>query len=307
MLSSLLSLYIASVIGPNFLGQVVFDDQSPAEIVNSAIGKLSGLSEANSIPTKDPLHIAPIIKSKSSIAIDLKTGVILYEDNSHEELPIASITKLMTIMIIMEENDLNSIAKISANAASTSGSTMFLRTGEEITLENLMYGAIIHSANDAATALAEYNSGTVDKFVEKMNDKATKMGLLNTHFSNPVGLDSSNNYSSAYDLSKLAKYIYQKQFIKKAALVKSMEVLSTDKKYTHKLLSTNDLLGNDETGYKFKGLKTGSTDSAGQCLVAIVEDENGNEILTVLLNSPSRFTETKILADWVYRAYNWQN
>lgn len=302
MLTSLLSLYIAAIIHiPISINTENFSSEnSIARIASLDFETMNG---GKSIPIKDPHFISPIINANASISTDLATGEILYEKNSHERLPIASITKLMTILITLEENKLNEVVKISNNAANTEGTKMFLRAGEEIAVENLLYGAIIGSANDAAVALAEHNAETVEAFVEKMNEKAKTLGLINTHFSNPIGLDSSNNYSSAYDLTILAKYVYNYQFVKDAAKLKQINVKSVTGDYTHKLESTNDLL--DNKYFKIKGLKTGTTDMAGLCLVAIAENDNGNEILTILLNSPNRFKETKILVDWIFRAYTW--
>jgi len=265
---------------------------------------ISNLIESSSAtPIKENKYISPIIEAQSSIALDLNTGKILYENNSHERLSIASITKLMTALIILEENKLNDITTVSHNAASTEGSTMFLRAGEEIAVENLLYGAIINSANDAAVALAEYNAGSVEAFIEKMNDRATSLGLVNTHFSNPIGLDQYDNYSSSYDIAKLGQHIYQNQFIRHAAKLKELEVKSVSGEYVHQLESTNELLENDYLN--IKGLKTGRTDGAGLCLVSVAENDTNNEIITVVLNSPARFHETKILVDWTFRAYNW--
>lgn len=303
MITSLLSLYITSVISPNLGNNFQYNIPDTTPIVRATSFDFSSLGETDSIPIKNPEFIAPIINAKSTIAIDLKTGTILYEKNAHQRVSIASITKLMTILIILEENDLSEEATVSQNAATTTGSTMFLRAGEKITLENLLYGALINSANDAAVALAEHNAGSTKDFVEKMNKKALSLGLVNTKFSNPIGLDESNNYSSAYDVAKLAKYVYQKQLIRTIAAIKETKVSSVDGAYTHELKSTNELLDNEL--YKFKGLKTGQTDAAGLCLSSIAENDEGNEIITVVLNSPARFTETKILVDWVFRAYNW--
>ena len=135
-----------------------------------------------------------------------------------------------------------------------------------------------------------------------MNLKAKELGLNDTHFTNPVGLDDPENYSTAYDLSILGRYAYSKNFIRRAAIIKDMEVSSTNGRLTHKLKSTNDLLG---SYLKVLGLKTGTTDLAGECLVAIIENNKGNDILTVVLGSSSRYTETKLLADWVFRTFNW--
>lgn len=294
MLSSLISLYIATIMPPSVLNNNVSDN---------AFNLTSFIEERTSLPIKDEKYISPIIEATSSIAIDLNTGKILFEKNAHEKLAIASITKLMTISIILEENDLTETTTISNNAATTEGSTMFLRSGEVISIESLLYGAIINSANDAAVALAEHNAGTVDAFIEKMNLKATSLGLLNTHFSNPIGLDQTDNYSSAYDIAQLGIYVYQNQFTRHAAKLQTFTVQSEDGNYTHKLDSTNELLGNEFLN--IKGLKTGSTEQAGLCFVAIAENNTSDEIITVVLNSPARFTETEILVDWIFRAYQW--
>jgi D-alanyl-D-alanine carboxypeptidase len=276
---------------------------SAAEIAPSGFEISSLISANDPVPVKNSKFISPIIDAQSSIAMDLNSGEILFEKNAHERLPIASITKLMTALVVLEENELNEIATVSNNAANTDGSTMHLRTGEEIAVENLLYGAIINSANDAAVALAEHNAGSVDEFIKKMNEKAKLLELDDTNFSNPIGLDQSNNYSSSYDIVKLGRYIYQNQFVKHAAELKELEVKSVSGEYVHQLESTNELL--EDEYLNIKGLKTGSTNGAGLCLVSIAENDQNNEIITVVLDSPARFYETKVLVDWIFRAYNW--
>ncbi len=306
MLSSLLNFYILSTLSakdPGAVSEISAIGYEQKTMLKTASASLATFLDLSNAPIKKATYISPIINAKSSISIDMKTGTVLYEKNANTRLSVASITKLMTILLILEENKLNDVTKISSNAASTEGSTMFLQEGEEIAVENLIYGALIHSANDAAVALAEYNAGSVMNFVDKMNKKAKELGLTNTHFSNPVGLDDSQNYSSASDIAKLAQLVYANDFIKHAANLREMDVRSISGDLTHKLETTNDLL--DNTYLKIKGLKTGSTDSAGLCLVSVAEDDNDNEIVTVVLNSPARFTETKILTDWTFRAYNW--
>lgn len=306
MLSSLLNFYILSTLSSKDLGAVSEISAIGYEqktMMRAASASLASFFDLSNAPIKKATYISPIINAKSSISLDMETGTVLFEKNANSRLSIASITKLMTILLIIEENKMNDVTKISYNAATTEGSTMFLREGEEIAIENLVYGALIHSANDAAVALAEYNAGSVTNFVDKMNSKAKELGLTNTHFSNPVGLDDSQNYSSASDIAKLAQLVYKNDFIKHAAGLREMDVRSVAGDLTHKLETTNDLV--DNSYLNIKGLKTGSTDSAGLCLVSIAENETGEEIVTVVLNSPARFTETKILTDWTFRAYNW--
>lgn len=304
MLTSIISIYMASVIQNNSASVFNVREDSSTSIVKTASANLEDIEESRYMPLKNPEFIAPIIQAKASLSMDIRTGMILYENGAHERLQIASLTKLMTALIIMEENNMDDIVTVGPNATKITGSIMYLANGEQIEVKDLIYGMIISSSNDAAMALAEFNAGSADAFVEKMNKKAMALGLLNTHFENPIGLDNKDNYSSAYDLAKLSQYVYQKKFIKEAASTKTLKVTSVDGKRTHKLDSTNELL--DNQFIKFKGLKTGTTDKAGLCIVSVAENESGNEILTVLLHSPDRFRETKVLADWTFRAYNWQ-
>lgn len=310
------------------------------------------LLETTSMPEKNEQNIAPIIKAKSAIVVDIKNGLVLYEKNIHTKLPIASLTKLMTTSIVLEENDIKEVSTISKNASKTEGSKIWLAEGEKITVENLLYASLINSANDSAVALAEHNSGTEKEFVKKMNIRAKELGMLSTNFVNSTGLDndsienentSSNqqnytnnsvnqtnnsskniqnnqknelteistikkentkyNTSTAYDLTILARHSFGKSFIRRAVTKQELEIKSTNEYLTHKLKNTNGLLN---SYLPVIGLKTGTTDSAGECLIAIIENPEGNDILTIVLNSPARYTESKILADWAIRTFTWR-
>lgn len=301
MLTSFLSLYVAAQInnGNNFQN---FKPASAPNEISVASQNILTILEDGEGPIKDPKQISPIIESGGAIAIDRKTGKILFEKNPHVRMPMASITKLMTALILIEENQLDEIVTISKTAASTPGSDMALQIGERITVENLIKGLMINSANDAAVALAEHNAGSSQNFIQKMNKRSEELGLSNTHFSNPTGLDDPGNYSSPYDLAKLGNYIYNNKIIQEAAATQSAETNSADGQTKHQLETTNKLLGNYPG---IKGLKTGQTDAAGLCLIAVAENENKNEIISVVLSSPDRFQETKILTDWVFRSYKW--
>lgn len=302
MLTSLLTAYIASTINPELEFAEPVNASNHQEVVSTASFGFDKINKKLQAPTKIPTNIAPVINARSSIAVDLKSGVVLYEKNSNKRLPIASITKLMTALIILEENQLDETVTISHNANITGGSTMHLRSGETISLENVLKGTLINSANDGAIALAEHNAGNVADFVAKMNKRASELGLNNTHFTNPTGLDHPDNYSSAADIAKLANYLYNNKIIQEIAQIQTTSVSSTDGSYVHQLESTNELL---DSYLHVKGLKTGKTDGAGECFVAIAANNPGEEIITVVLNSPSRFQESKILIDWIYRSYNW--
>lgn len=257
---------------------------------------------ANRIPIKNDQFIEPLIKAKAALSIDLETGMILYQKNPDQKLPIASLTKLMTAIVIIEENKLTEIVSIPKEATKIEGSKAWLAQGEKISISKLIKALLITSANDAAVSLALHNSNSIEKFVDKMNAKAKLLGMYNTHFKNPVGLDEDDHYSTAYDLSLLARYAINKEVIKTTVTEKEADISSEDGKFKHKLLTTNELLS---SYLKVLGLKTGTTDEAGQCLISIVKNEQGDKIVNILLNSPERFQEAKILSEWSFKAYNW--
>jgi D-alanyl-D-alanine carboxypeptidase len=235
----------------------------------------------------------PYITAEASLVYDIEQNLILHQHNQNQKLPIASLTKLMTAIIILEQHQLTEKVKVSSVIQNIQPSKMNLRLNEELTIEDLLAGLLIESANDAAFVLAEHNSGDINKFVEKMNAKAKVLGLKNSKFNNPAGFDNDNNYSTIIDLLTLSK-----EAISKPELIK----LSTQKTKTtksisgeqHILNSTNNLL---ETSFNVSGLKTGTTINAGQCLITVSQTD-GKKLLTIVLNSKNRFNDTKTLIDW---------
>ncbi len=292
MISSLLEMYIAAQLSSVDQLKGVESQWDPATVLT-----------AHPIPTHDGIHIAPIVEATSAIVVDLDTGMVLFEKNPYEKLPFASITKLMTAIVVMEENEMDEVVTVSGNSAQTGGSRIWLLSGETIRLKDLLYAILIHSGNDAAIALAEHNAESVDGFVEKMNAKAQMLGLYDTSFSNPIGFDDEKNYSTVHDLALLGRYAFRKDFVRHAVGIQNMEVSSVNGRHKHELKNTNKLLGKDY--FNVKGLKTGSTDLAGLCFVSVAENDNGNRVMTIVLNSPDRFRETKILIDWTFRAFKW--
>jgi serine-type D-Ala-D-Ala carboxypeptidase (penicillin-binding protein 5/6) len=292
MFQSLISLLLASTLSlassaSGLVAQDSFDD--------------STLLSVAPIPTQLEEYVAPGYMSAAAvIATDLESQSVLYESNSSARLPIASLTKLMTAFVILEENDTDDIVTVSSNAASTVGSSMGLYNGEQITIKNLLYGLLIESGNDSAVALAEYNAGSESAFVTKMNQKARELGMYNTNYANTTGLDSSVAYSSARDLALLSSHLAHDPSIREIVRQQSATV-SNLAGTTHTLTSTNILLGQ----YGIKGLKTGKTPVAGECLITLAETPDGHEIITVVLGSGNRFTDSSTLVDWIYRAYIW--
>lgn len=297
MITSFLNLYAAATLG-SAEPQVFFNDPQ-----GRYLKQYEAAVPASVLPVKRDTNISPLINAGAGIIVDFDSGEILFEKNSNQKMQIASLTKLMTATVALEEGNLDEIINISQDASLMEGSKIWLLSGERMSLRNLLYAILIHSGNDAAYAVAEhFGNGDVKKFVEKMNQKAEDLGLIATHFENPIGFDARENYSTAYELSLLARYAYRKPFIREAAKTKSMTVSSSDGKHSHELSTTNDLLG---SFLRVLGLKTGTTDLAGQCLVSVVENNDGRKIITVILNSPARFSETKSLASWSFKSYIW--
>lgn len=251
---------------------------------------------------KDPQMIAPVIEAKSAIAIDLETGAILYKKNAFERLPIASITKLMTALVAVENIEYpEEFIKVPYEATVVGGASLHLIQHEQLSFKDILTGMIVRSGNDAAITLATRVAGTVEAFVEMMNNRAQDLGLIDTKFANPMGYDNIDNYSTAYELTILAKEALKHDVIKKAARQKYGIISSRTGRFDHEFYSTNKLLS---SYLKITGLKTGTTDLAGQSVV-LVSEYTKNPVLVVVLNSPDRFQESKVLIDWVYEAYNW--
>ena len=268
-------------------------------------GNLKHGDVLKSLPVKDASAPALAVEAKASIAFDSDTDLVLYSQNTGQKLPIASLTKIMTALVVLEEMDLDKTSTVSKNALSLDieKKKNTLQEGERIKTGNLLKVMLIESNNAAAYSLAENTAGSVDEFVELMNAKAKLLGLKNTRFSNPSGLDQEGNYSTAYDVAQMVDFAINKKFIWDILKTKSATVSSLDGKAEHRLRNTNLLLGRIP---HIIGGKTGFTDEAGECLVLIVEDaESGRKVVTVVLGAKDRFAETEKIVRWVFKNYRW--
>lgn len=214
------------------------------------------------------------ISAQKAILLDGTTGRVLYEKDANSRSLIASTTKIMTALIICEQCNVLDRMCIPKEAVGIEGSSMYLREGEILTIQELLYGLMLHSGNDAAVALAIYCGGTVEGFAELMNDKARVLGLSNTHFENPNGLDSPGHYSTAADLAKLAAYAMGNPLFSKTVSAKTVTFGSRSLRNHNKLLWRLD--GAD-------GVKTGYTKAAGRILVSSAV-RNGRRLLAVTIN-----------------------
>ncbi len=238
--------------------------------------------------------------AKGSYSIDLATNTVLAEKNPNTRLQIASLTKLMTAYIILKNHpNLDEEVKIKAINTQLGDATMGISVGETIKLRYLLEGLLLNSGSDAATALAAFDSGDSAKFVEKLNLAADKIGLKDAHFASPVGWDDSQNYSTAKDLTELTRILLRNNFFKET-VAKSQDTVSTTTGRQVYLHNTNTLLA--EGGYL--GVKTGYTYEAGECLISL-KKLNGHEILTVVLGSTSRFSESESINSWIFTHFLW--
>lgn len=311
MFTSLISLYLGTLLNqlpaasikqikPAIYADILTAYAMPEPIAPSRPSSPSSSSESSESPSKTDATLN--IQATSYLAMDIKSSKILTEKNADEKRSIGSITKLMTALIILDENNINDVVKIPLEATKAQGSRIWLAQGEKITIKDLLYGTLIHSGNDAAYALAIHNAGSAEKFAEKMNEKAKKLGLGATHFGNPAGLDFDNNSSTSHDVAQLGIYAYRNNFIRHAVAIPKITVISTNGQFKHELKSTNELLEKDP---RIKGLKTGYTLEAGKSFVGIAILPNGSPILTVVLDSPNRFKETQSLVDWIEKNFSW--
>lgn len=246
----------------------------------------------------------PKVYSRSAIVFDRNTKSILYEKDINTKRAMASTTKIMTCIIILENGNLNETVKISQKSANTGGSRLGLKKNDSITVKDLLYGLMLRSGNDAAVALAEYMSGSIEEFANLMNEKAKTLGLTNTHFVTPHGLDDENHYTTAYELALLTDYALNNSTFSKIVNTKNYTI--TINGYSKALNNTNELLGYLNG---VNGVKTGFTGNAGRCLVTSCVRNNFN-IITIVLGADTkkiRTTDSIHLIEYAYNNFEQKN
>lgn len=235
----------------------------------------------------------PTLQARAAILIDAETGQVLYAKNAHQKLPPASLTKIMTAMIVLERCRLDDTVKASQRAVNTQPSSMHLRVGEEVTVRDLLYALMLRSANDAAIALAEHTAGSVEAFAQLMNAKAQEIGATNTHFVNPHGLHHPQHHSTAYDLALITRYAMANETFRE--IVKTRSYIVTRSLNQEDLWMVNKAKFLQQYPYA-EGVKTGYTNHAGFCFAGAASKE-GRRLITVVLNSPQRETDTMALME----------
>jgi D-alanyl-D-alanine carboxypeptidase (penicillin-binding protein 5/6) len=245
----------------------------------------------------DPLKL----RAKASYAIERRSGQVLHSNNAARPLPVASITKLATVVTILHDHKLGEMVTIPVLPTYQPEDELIgLKAGEHYTVRDLLAATLIGSANDAADALAINDSGTITAFSDKMNQRMVDWHIANAHFSNPTGLTDAGNAASAQAIAQLGLLVLHNQTVREFINDKNGTITSKEGR-TIPLTTTNQLL---QTG-KFNGIKTGYTLAAGQCFVGLSTIQN-REVVTVVLGSPDRFGETQTLTNWINQTYTWQ-
>ena len=248
-----------------------------------------------------PVAAAPATSAASAVLMDGDTGRILYAQDENTPRPMASTTKLMTALVAVESlgGDLARPVKIQPEWTGIEGTSLYLRPGEILQVETLLYGLLLHSGNDAAVALAEKVAGVTELFVEQMNNRARGLGMDDTHFANPTGLTAAGHVTSAYDIALMSR-----ELLTKHPDIRNFTTIWTDsiRNGTFDLANTNKLIRWYDGA---TGLKTGYTASAGYCISATAERE-GMELIAVVLKSPTgqqRFEDAKTLLNYGFSTY----
>jgi len=250
------------------------------------------IAYANSAVPVRNFSLDPAISAESAYIVDRKSFTPVFEKNAHRQMYPASTAKIITALVAYDLYKTDSTIEI--KSVLEDGQIMGLVRGEEITVENLLYGILVHSGNDAAYALAQPIG--LPAFVEKMNEKARKLHMNGTYFANPAGLHDPVQVSSAFDLALASRALLNNSYLSKIVSTKEIEIADTQYRIFHRLVNVNKLLG-DIPGVG--GLKTGYTIESGENLVSLYRTPDGHEFIIVVLNSLDRFEDTKTIVNWL--------
>ena len=252
------------------------------------------------IETASKIKTEPELNARIGLIFDRNSKTILYEKNGLKQVPMASTTKIMTSIVVLEKANLEEVVTINKKAAGTGGSRLGLKINDKITVHDLLYGLMLRSGNDAAVALAIHIGGSVEGFADLMNKKAEKMGWVNSHFVTPHGLDQKEHYTTAYELACMADYALATPKFREIVGTKSYNI--TINGQSRVISNTNELLGNLNGVY---GIKTGFTNGAGRCLVTSCK-RGDLDIITVVLGADTKKIRTQDsikLIEYAYKNY----
>lgn len=242
-----------------------------------------------------PFNVGAVSTSaKSAILINADTGEVIYEQNAREKLPMASTTKIMTALLLCETGDMDKQITVTAEMVRVEGTSMGLLAGDKVSYQALLYGMLLSSGNDAANVTAYALGGTIDGFVKMMNQKAEELGLHNTHFQTPSGLDGDEHYTTAEDLANLARVCMQNELFAEAAASKTAVLEYGNPPYRRTLTNHNKLLKTFDGAI---GVKTGFTKKSGRCLVSAAE-RDGKRVIAVTLKDPDDWADHTALLNY---------
>jgi len=244
----------------------------------------------------------PTLSAQGVIAMDLTSGITLYEKNPDVKLLPASTTKIVTALVSLDTYKLDQVLTV-GKGVKVDGQKMGLRVGEKMKFEDLLYGLLVYSANDAAQTLAQNYPGGYEAFIEAMNQKASELSMTNSLFDNPVGLDTNGQRSTAKDLIRVSEVAMRNPVFAKVVGTKQITISDASGNKPYNLKNINQLLG---VVPGVMGVKTGWTENARENLVTYIE-RDGHKIMIALLGSQDRFGETKELINWIFESYKWQS
>lgn len=244
-----------------------------------------------------------LASAKAMAVVEANTNTVLYSHNKDMRLPMASLTKIITAIVVIENSDdLDELVDIADESVGIEGTSIYLTKGEEMTIRELLLGLMLASGNDSAMALAYHIAGSEESFVGLMNDFVQRIGAENTHVVNPHGLDADHHFTTAFDLAIITSYALKNDDFREIVSTKRATIRGNDKVEARYLKHKNKLLFSDENCI---GVKTGFTDNAGRCLVHATKQDNGMEIVTVLLNCGPMFEEADRLNNLAVSNYDY--
>ena len=292
-IKKIIILVLLLVMVNNFF--VYADDEN--ELLNEPIIEENDKKEIEAAASS---NTKPTINSRRYAIYDRLSGRCIYGKDENKQTAMASTTKIMTAIIVVENCKLEDVVTITAKAAGTGGSTLGINKDDKITVNDLLYGLMLRSGNDAAVALAIHTAGSLEEFANMMNQKAKQLNLKNTHFVTPHGLDNEEHYTTAYELAKITDYALKNKTIAKIVATKSTTIYINE--MPRQINNTNELLGNVEGVY---GVKTGFTNNAGRCLVTSVK-RGDMDLIVVVLGADTRKDRAKDsmkLIEYAFKKY----
>ena len=255
------------------------------------------------IKCNDPSLSPPTVSAKSAILIEAQSGEVIFSKNADTRLPMASTTKIMTALVAIENCDISKPVSVSPDAVGVEGSSVYLYPEEKLTLEDLLYAMLLESANDAAAAIAIEVGGDIEGFAEMMTKKALDMGLVDTHFENPHGLDGDAHYTTAHELALIAREAMSNEAFRKIVSTYKKTIPLNETQGVRLLINHNKLLKSYEGAI---GVKTGFTKKSGRCLVSAA-DRDGLMFIAVTLGAPDDWRDHSNMLDYGYSLYEARN